>query len=471
MKNLYDEVNSLDKRCYTQFGLTEDILMEHASDGIAQFIKSKFKKGSSVIVACGGSNNGADGIALARILHNEYNVSIFYTQKPKSEMAILQQQRARAIGVKKCLELKNSDILVDAIFGTGFNGEFSEEILKIMGTINSLESYKIACDIPSGVRKDGTVAKECFVADISLTMGALKKSMFLDEAKDFVGDIKVLNLGVAREVYEIETNWKLLESSDLKLPFRTKKDSHKGSYGHLSLIAGEKVGATILSAKSALKFGSGLVTIITDKKQQNIPHSIMSLKTLPTNSTAIGLGMGLGREFKKKKLQRILNNNLPIIADADIFYIKYILKSILKRKNVVLTPHPKEFVELLKTTKLAKITITELQKNRFKYVEIFCEKFPDITLLLKGANVIIAQNNNFFINPNGSSKLAKGGSGDILSGLIASLLTQGYTPLESTISASLTHTQLAQNFKGNNFSLTPDDLIEEISNLKVNELI
>ncbi len=467
MQNLYDEVTSLDKRCYEEFALNEDILMEHASDGMAQFIRNKFKNNSSIIVVCGGSNNGADGIALARLLHIDYDVSIFYAKKPSSPMAILQNKRALAIGVKECKELEDSEIIVDALFGTGFSGEFNQEISNLMKRMNSLESFKIACDIPSGLRADGTVAKECFVADISLTMGALKKSMFLDEAKDFVGEIKVLDLGVAREIYEIESNWKLLESSDLKLPFRTKKDSHKGSFGHLALACGDKSGASIMSASSALKFGAGLVTLVGYENHHtlNIPYSIMYSHTLPSNTTAIGIGMGLGSEFSDIELNKLLDNELPLVVDADIFYIPSSVNKILKRKNIVLTPHPKEFIELLKITNIADISIDKLQKNRFKYVEIFCKRFPDTTLLLKGANVIVAQKKQFFINPNGSSALAKGGSGDVLSGLIASLLAQNFTPLESAINGSLTHTQLVQNFKGANFSLTPDNLIEGISNL------
>jgi len=463
MQKLFDEVGTLDKRCYDEFGLSEDILMEHAADGMAQFIRSKFVKNSSVIVACGSGNNGADGIALARLLHGDYDVKIFYVKEPKSEMAILQDKRSRKIGVKVTIELNECDILVDALYGTGFKGEFNYEAKAVLQTINKLNAYKIACDISSGLKADGSCDENIFVADISLTMGALKKSMFSDKAKEFVGEIKVLDLGISRDIYEGESNWNLLDLEDIALPYRTKKDSHKGTYGHLALACGEKAGASIMSAKSALRFGAGLVTLVGYEKER-IPETIMYSHTLPKTTTALACGMGLGDEFSLQEMDKFLDNDFPMVCDADIFHMPLLLE-ILKRKNIVLTPHAKEFVALLKRVDLADISVDELQENRFKYVEIFCAAFPHATLLLKGANVILACEDEFYINPHGTSALAKGGSGDVLSGLVGALLAQGCSPLESAINASLAHTKLACGFKGADFSLTPEDLIAGICNL------
>jgi hydroxyethylthiazole kinase-like uncharacterized protein yjeF len=174
--------------------------------------------------------------------------------------------------------------------------------------------------------------------------------------------------------------------------------------------------------------------------------------------------MGLGETLSLKELLQFLDNTLALIADADIFHME-ILDKILLRENIVLTPHPKEFVSLLKYTKLADIEVEELQLNRFKYAELFCAAFPKAVLLLKGANVIIGQNDTFYVNPHGTPSLAKGGSGDVLSGLIGALLAQGYAPLDAAIHGSLAHVKLALAYKGNDFSLTPDDLIDEIGNL------
>lgn len=464
MQKLFDEVTSLDKRCYEEFELSEDILMEHAANGIADFIRAEFPEKSSVLVACGSGNNGADGLALARLLHKDYNVKIFYVHEPKSPMAILQLNRAHAIGVKSTIELNKCDILVDALYGTGFNRDFDYEASAVMQTINKLNAYKIACDIPSGLKKNGECDKNTFNADITLTMGALKKSMFTDAAKEFVGKIRVLDLGVPRKIYEGDSNWNLLDMSDLKLPYRNKKNTHKGTFGHLSVLGGTRPGASMMSGLSALKFGTGLVTMVCESAPFNMPYSMMYSQTKPGTTTALAFGMGLGFDYDKDQLHTFLDNNLPLIADADIFSMKNIL-DILTRKNVVLTPHPKEFVSLLHSTSLADISIEELQNNRFKYAQLFCTQYPDITLLLKGANVIIGQNDQYFINAYGTSALSKGGSGDVLSGLIGSLLAQGYSCIDSAINSSLSHTKLLQNYTGSDFSLTPEDLIQGIGNL------
>ena len=466
MQKLFDEVGSLDKRCYEKFGLNEDILIEHAAEGMASYIRENFSKKSKVLIVCGAGNNGADGITLSRLLYKDYDVSIFQMKEPKSKMTILQQKRAHAIGIKRSIDINSCDVLVDALFGTGFDGELDAEAKSVMQVINNLDAFKIACDIPSGMKISGECDKNTFVADVTLTMGALKKSLYSDHAKELVGEVKVINLGVSRAVYETSSNWCLLDIDDIKLPHRTKINSHKGNYGHLAIASGEKAGASIMSAISAFKFGTGLVTLLLSHNRDNpsIPHYLMSSQKLPSNTTAIACGMGLGDTFSDEELKLFLDNKLPLIVDADMFH-KEIILEVLTRKNVIITPHPKEFVSLLKLTKLADISIDELQKNRFKYSEMFCHNYPTVTLLLKGANVIIGKNKEYYINPHGSSILAKGGSGDILSGLIGAVLAQGYSTKDAAITASLAHVKLAKNYSGADFSLTPDDLIAEIGNL------
>ncbi|MBA3026583.1 MAG: NAD(P)H-hydrate dehydratase [Sulfurimonas sp.] len=466
MQKIFDEVGSLDQRCYEEFGLSEDILMEHAASGMVAFICKNFTKDAKIIIVCGSGNNGADGLALARQLHGNFNVFVLQAKTPSSEMALLQNARARKIGVKTVNAIETCDVLVDALVGTGFKGDFSAQHEALLSQMNQSNAFKIACDVPSGLTSTGECAHTTFVADVTLTMGALKRSMFLDEAKEFVGAIEVLSLGVSRSVYETQSNWHLLDLDDLKLPYRTKKDSHKGSYGHLALAYGSKAGASVMSANAALRFGAGLVTLVGYENEQvlNIPPILMYSHDLPFNTTAIALGMGLGEEFSDLELENFLDNWLPIVADADIFTMP-ILAKILKREKVVLTPHAKEFAELLKRAGIADISVSTLQKNRFEYVEAFCEKFPHVTLLLKGANVIIAKGDEFFINPHGTPSLAKGGSGDVLSGLIGALLAQGEEPFSAARNASLAHTKLAQLYTGNDFSLTPYDLIEAIGKL------
>ncbi|MEM5557616.1 NAD(P)H-hydrate dehydratase [Aliarcobacter cryaerophilus] len=458
MKKIFDEVRSLDKRAIEEFHLTEDILMENASLALKNYITKKFKKNSSILIVCGSGNNGADGISLARLLQKKFEVSLYLMNEPKTEIGKLQLKRAKSINVNFVNKIFQTDVVVDCLFGTGLNKELDEDSLSLINSLNNLNSFKIACDIPSGLNNLGQVIQTAFKADITITMGALKTALLTDTAKDFVGKIKVVNLGLPEDIFQIETNKYLLQKSDLKLPRRDIQNSHKGTFGHVNIVSGEKIGASIIASQASFSFGAGLVTIVS-QNEKNIPCHIMQSKSVSDNCTAIALGMGLG-EFEDKKLEEILKLNIPKVLDADIFYNPLIVKYL--DENVVLTPHPKEFISLLKLTNISDISIEELQKNRFLYVEKFCKIYPKVTLLLKGANVIISKNDKIYVNIFGSSKLSKGGSGDVLSGLIVSLLAQGYTSLEASINASLAHTISAKKYKNNNYSMSPQDIIQGI---------
>ncbi len=463
MQKLFKEVASLDQRCYNEFDLSEDILMEHAADGMREYIQHHFDTSHTIIIICGAGNNGADGIVLARLLHGDYLVKLYLPYGAKSPMAQLQLRRAENIGVRVVTAMEPSDIIVDALFGSGFSRTFDADTKTLLTQLNQSHAIKIACDIPSGLHLEGTLEAQTFKADVTLTMGALKLGMFSDAAKDVVGKIHVLNLGLSRTLYEQDSPYKLLESDDLKLPHRNIQNSHKGSFGHLAIVCGEKQGAAIIAATAAFHFGAGLVTLLSNENVQ-LPHELMQSHLLPNTTTALALGMGLGNEFADHELESHLQHNLPIILDADIFAHSLFL-TLLQREQIIVTPHPKEFTTILKVCGIADISVEALQNNRFYYVETFSKAYPNVVLLLKGANVIIAHNEEFYINALGSNVLAKGGSGDVLSGLIGSLLAQGYTPVEAAIGASLAHTLSANAFTKNSYALTPQDLIEGISNL------
>lgn len=461
MQKLFDEVNSLDKRCYEKFLLSEDLLMEHAASNIALYISEKYSSFESILIVCGSGNNGADGITLARLLHTKFDVNLYLAATPKSSMAQLQLQRAKTLDIKIVEEVFEADIIVDCLFGTGLNKPLDEKSINLLSTLNSYNSFKIACDIASGINNLGQIQNIAFEADITITMGALKTSLFSDFAKDYVGEIIVTDLGVQREIYEVESNKFLLEKSDMNLPFRNKKNSHKGSYGHLNVVAGCKKGAGIIAANAAFNFGAGLVSVVCHENL-DLPYHLMQTHFISENCTAIAIGMGLGK-YETDEIRKILNKKIPKIIDADLFYDKLICEVL--EQDVVLTPHPKEFVSLLRLCDIADISVEELQNNRFLYVEKFCKKYPNVVLLLKGANVTISSNEKLYVNSFGSVVLSKGGSGDVLSGLIGSLLAQGYKSLDATITASLAHAIASENYSKNNYSLTPADLIEEIKKL------
>jgi ADP-dependent NAD(P)H-hydrate dehydratase / NAD(P)H-hydrate epimerase len=461
MQKLFDEVNSLDKRCYEKFFLSEDLLMEHAASSMALYISENYSHFNSILIVCGSGNNGADGITLARLLHTKFNIKLFLASSPKSPIAIQQLKRVEALGLEKVDVLSSADIIVDCLFGTGLNKPLNEDSINIINTLNSYDAIKIACDIPSGINNIGQVETIAFEADTTITMGALKTSLFTDSAKDYVGEIIVSDLGIQRNLYEVESNKYLLEQSDIKLPLRNKKNAHKGTYGHLNVIVGSKKGAGIIASKAAFGFGVGLISVIS-KENLDLPYHIMQTDAISENCTAIAIGMGLG-EYKTEEIRKILNNDIPKIIDADLFYDEVICEFL--DKEIVLTPHPKEFCSLLKLCKIADIDVIQLQNNRFKYVEDFSKKYPKVVLLLKGANVIISQNEKLYVNTFGTAVLSKGGSGDVLSGLIGSLLAQKYKPLDAAISASLAHTLAARKYSKNNYSMIPSDLVEEIRRL------
>ncbi len=463
MKPVYKDVSVLDQKCYDSYYLSEDLLMEHAALGLKNAIP---KETTSVLIVSGPGNNGADGIALSRMIQTEYGrVILVLPYGAKSKMAKLQLERARSVGVELSEHPIETDVVIDALFGSGLSKPLDDTATKIIDILNSFRSYKIACDIPTGIDLNGNIQKNAFHADVTVTMGARKSALYSDIAKDYVGDILCANLGVGNLLYEDSTDTYLLEMEDLKLPLRQSENCHKGNFGHLNVIAGKKAGAGIIAAEAAYAFGTGLVTVV-ENEPYTVPYELMSSTTLTENVTAICIGMGLGNQFDNAYLEKFLiDHTLPVLIDADLFYHEILHTVLEKKRDLVLTPHPKEFASLLKITGFGEISVREIQADRFGWAKAFSEKYPDLVLLLKGANSLIAHQNQIYIQPFGSNVLSKGGSGDVLGGLIAALLAQGYSLLDAAISGSIAHALSAQKFHKNNYALRPFDLIEGVKSL------
>ena len=218
---------------------------------------------------------------------------------------------------------------------------------------------------------------------------------------------------------------------------------------------------------AATTFGAGLTTLVVHDKISP-PAYLMHSTVVPSNASALAIGMGLGCHFENEFLQKyVVKSHLPIVLDADSFYSEEIL-SILEQKDreIVITPHPKEFVVLWKILTDEQLTVTQVQAKRFEMVRKFNARYPHVTLLLKGANTLIMQEERLYINPLGCSKLSKGGSGDVLSGLIVSLLAQGYTAIDAAIQGSLALVISANNYTGSSYSMLPTDLIDEVGKLE-----
>ncbi|MGT0106824.1 NAD(P)H-hydrate dehydratase [Helicobacter pylori] len=464
MLSVYEKVNALDKRALEKFNLSEDILMENAAMALEKAVLQNASLGTKVIILCGSGDNGGDGYALARRLVGRFKTLVFEMKPAKSPMCQLQKERAKKVGVViKTWEEKNEylecDVLIDCVVGSNFKGEL-EPFLNFE-SLSQKARFKIACDIPSGIDSKGRVDKGAFKAHMTISMGAIKSCLLSDRAKDYIGELKVGHLGVFNQIYEIPTDTFLLEKSDLKLPLRDKKNAHKGDYGHAHILLGKHSGAGLLSALSALSFGSGMVSVQAlecEITSSNKPLELVFCENFPNPLSAFALGMGL--EGFPKDFNKWLEL-APCVLDAGVFYHKEVLQAL--EKEVVLTPHPKEFLSLLKLVGI-NISMLELLDNKLEIARDFSQKYPKVVLLLKGANTLIAHQGQVFINILGSVALAKAGSGDVLAGLILSLLSQNYTPLGAAINASLAHALASLEFK-NNYALTPLDLIEKIKRL------
>ncbi len=464
MLSVYEKVNALDKRAIEELFLSEDILMENAAMVLERAVLQNASLGAKVIILCGSGDNGGDGYALARRLVGRFRVLVFEMKLAKSPMCQLQQERAKKVGVViKTWEEKNEDlecdVLVDCVVGSAFKGGL--EPFLDFESLSQKARFKIACDIPSGIDSKGRVDKRAFKADMTISMGAIKSCLLSDRAKDYVGELKVGHLGVFHQIYEIPTDTFLLEKSDLKLPLRDKKNAHKGDYGRAHVLLGKHSGAGLLSALGALSFGSGVVSVQAlecEITSNNKPLELVFCENFPNPLSAFALGMGL--ENIPKDFEKWLEL-APCVLDAGVFYHKEVLQAL--EKEVILTPHPKEFLSLLKSVGI-NISMLELLNNKLEIARDFSQKYPKVVLLLKGANTLIAHQGRVFINNLGSVALAKAGSGDVLAGLILSLLSQHYTPLDAAINASLAHALASLEFK-NNYALTPLDLIEKIKRL------
>ena len=465
MKNLYLDTRVLDERAGEKFGLSEELLMENAAAGIANFIRKKFKKGVRVLGICGAGNNGADVLCALRMLEGEYECEFILASKNLKPLATKQLERVKFAGVRESKEVENSlnnaKCLIDGLFGSGLNRTLDQNLSALVSKINASPAYIIACDVPSGLSNDGKVLGACVKVDATITMGARKLGLYSDTAKDYVGKIKLATLGVSSQNYECESDYHLLEKCDLMLPNRKNQCVNKGDFGHAFIISGEHIGASKLCAKAAFAFGAGLVSVIGEQSL-NLPTHIMQASKISEKMNAGALGMGLG----KKGVEELEVQNLKgkkLVLDADIFYSPKVLD--LLDENCILTPHPKEFCSLLKICKIADIDVQTLQENRYAYAKVWSEKFKAI-LVLKGANTIIAKEGQIYVMPYGKSTLAKGGSGDVLSGLVLALLAQGYEPLNAAISATLAHALSLKNFSKNSYALEPTDIIKGVKCLR-----
>lgn len=488
MKPVFNNPAEIEQKVKAQFNVPQYVMMENAALALKNHILSLNEK-LPVIIVCGKGNNGADGYALARQLHNILEVSLVTFEEPKTEEAKLWCETCKKLGIPfvsitdfiKLSKSKNKYIIVDCIYGTGFHGELSPQAAELLDAMNDFSGPKIACDIPSAL---------AFIADSTVTMGNHKLSLFSDKAKNACGKLIVADLGFAPQVFENQNNPYafVLEKEDMTLPFRKKRNAHKGTYGHAVVFAGDKAGAAIIAATAAMNFGSGLTSLLktpqSNLEQFKIDPQLMIADSIPKKATAILTGPGLTCHTSSNNqiISQWLSSakNPGLVLDAGIFDYDQLPLELdqwnkIENSRIILTPHLFELSRFLQKvmTTFPEAGITEedcdvktLADNpevKIKVGKILNQLYPNTAVIMKSANTFIAFGGECYIATQGCQNLAKGGSGDVLAGLCVSLLAQGYHTKNAAITACLAHAMASQNLGPQRFDVTPFKLIDAVS--------
>ena len=423
-------------------------LMYRAALGIYNNLPLYKFSSPKILIVCGTKNNAGDGYALASILaKNGHRVSLLLTEERFSSDGRHYFDLATGDGVK--YEIYNSDttldadIIVDCIFGTGFTGEPREQYKEVIDKINASGAFIVSADINSGLNGDSGLGACSVKSDLTVSIGSYKSGHFLGRAKDKITELINVDIGIS----PIDKPYYLFEMEDAKkLLSKRESYSHKGTYGYITLIGGsyEYSGAIKLASisSSAMRTGTGVVRVATPKsigfavmpylleetlyplseENEAIKFVKEEINEAVKGVRAVGIGMGLGQRGENEKIiSHILNNySLPVLLDADAINTLSTMDSdILKNTKckVVLTPHLKEF------ERLCGVALNEIENNPILYAKKYAKE-NGVILLLKGVATIITDGENVIITNTGSAGMATAGSGDVLSGIITSLLGQ-----------------------------------------------
>lgn len=430
-------------------------LMERASQRFCTWFRSRFPAGSvrQVHVFCGKGNNGGDGLAVARILAGRgYTVSVYLLDKENtgSQDYLINLQRLShlpSINVLDALsnadlsDVYQQDIIIDALLGSGLNKPLGGDIADLVSKLNATAATRLSIDIPTGLFADEPTTGLTFHADHSFSFERPKLAFFMAENAASVGEWHYGGIGLDQaHLSSLNGPYHFLTADEVYLKPRPKH-GHKGTFGHALMVAGSygKFGAAVLTAKACLHSGIGLLSVAIPQKgvqvmQTAFPEAMCvpdksdyrissSLKDL-NKYDAIGIGPGIDHHNDTKKaLEAYLNNyTKPMVLDADALNIigAYSYLKELIPKNSILTPHPKEFQRLFGAT-----------ANSFERLKVLSKNATELSVIivLKGAHTAVAlPNGEVWFNTTGTPAMATAGSGDVLTGIIAGMLAQGYAP-------------------------------------------
>jgi len=456
-------------------------MMENAGKSAARIIAERFSLvGKSIAVVCGVGNNGGDGFVIANALSimGAFVTVITPLGAPRSDTAKSKFSFLPSVNVTDKL-FGEYDFIIDALFGIGLDRALSGAALDAVEWMNMSSGIKIAVDLPSGIMPDGKIAGRAFVADLTVTFIALKTCILVPPASNYCGEVVVADIGVNTEYYECLT----VETPTFK---KRVKNSHKGSFGTALIVGGSygMCGAEILAARAAQKSGVGIVrAAVIDKNYTAFTVSVPEAVVLPFETDTEGgfclnskeicsclmgadallIGPGMGQSFSAKRavFNFLKSAEVPVVLDADgINAISFDINILRRIKApVIITPHPGEMARIVG------VTVKEIESDRIKYAKNFAISYG-VIVVLKGANTIIATpDGRVFININGNSGMATAGSGDVLAGIIVSLLAQGYSPLAAAKSAVYIHGEAGDKaaLKYGKASMTASNIITELN--------
>jgi hydroxyethylthiazole kinase-like uncharacterized protein yjeF len=487
-----EQIQSADEFTIKHLPISSFNLMEQAATICSDFISTKYPKLDKIIIVCGKGNNGGDGLAIARILsYNNYYIEVFvidYTENTSIDFKEnLNLYKGKINYIHSVNDFKvvstSNTLIIDAILGNGLNRPIEGLIKEIISQLNLLNGIKLAIDIPTGLfaNSKNLATQETFKANITLTFQAPKLNFLMKENYPIVGDFEILDIGWPPEAdNNLETDYYFTTKRDiLSLYKKREKFVSKFDFGHAFIIAGSygKVGAALIATKACLRSGAGLTTtyspecaytILQSQAPEAMCISDSNLKYISEqppinnyNAVAIGSGIGLNTKTKEVALDILQQTNCPIVIDADAINILAENKTNLQllKPNSILTPHNKEFERLTKQT-----------DNDYDKLQLAIEfvKTYKVILVLKGVyTAVINSDGKVHFNSTGNSALSKGGSGDMLTGIIVANLAKGYKPISAAILSVYLHGLTAELClkKQNIESVTTSDLIEELKNV------
>jgi ADP-dependent NAD(P)H-hydrate dehydratase / NAD(P)H-hydrate epimerase len=480
------QIRELDEYTIRQEGINSIDLMERACRAFVTWFVQRIDATEKIGIVCGTGNNGGDGLGIALMLKDwGYNVRAYVVRGEMQESNDFKLNFDRIKNTIQVSDIKDTcpietfsglDVIIDAIFGSGLSRPAENIYAKTIRSINEVSVIRIAVDIPSGLLADAPSSGDIIMAHHTVAFQLPKLSFFLPVSYAFTGEWTTVDIGLNKDfIKEASTNVFQVTQKDIKKILRPRsKFDHKGKFGHALLVAGSlgKIGAAVLSSRATLRSGAGLVTAHVPKCGYNIIQTTLPeamVRVDPREDfissiddsqefTTIGIGPGIGRAAETVNgIKELLKNfRKPVVIDADGLNILSENSDMigLIPENSILSPHPKEFERLVGKWQ---DDFDKLEKQKK-----LASKIRSV-VILKGAFTSIAtQEGKLYFNTTGNPGMAKGGSGDVLTGILTGLLSQGYNATEASIAGVYWHGiagDLAAVEKGT-FSVLASDLVE-----------